>query len=138
MLIREGGKQQFSWVKVSSQFFGSLQLTLLKMINYVVICLQPINRRRVGSPSKGHSSTIRVELNTSDESSTISLDNELSSLELDLGAEPLGPSIDSPDLEKLISDDLYCVNFSPRSLDLRHRIHLDRRSWLEVKDPLHR
>ncbi len=109
------------------------------MIKFVVICLQPINRRRVGSPSKDHSSTIRVVSNSSDASSTISLDNELNSLELDLGVEPLSfSSIDSRDLEKPIRNYAYYANLSPPNLDLRHRIHLDRRSWLEVKDPLHR
>ncbi len=96
------------------------------------MCLQPINRRRVGSPSKDHSLTINMEVDSSGGESSV-LDNESN-----LMGSYLGPDSPASNLDNAMKSESYYMKFSPPILDLRHRIHLDRRSWLEVKDPLHR
>ncbi len=138
MLIKEnGGKQKFGLMFPAS--FRSIAIYVFRRneLNYH-FPPQPINRRRVGSPIMDHSSSFRVVL-SSDEGSSTSTATEFNSLELDLGV--VNHSIVSnrdETLEKPLSFDSFCSSFGPRSTHYRHRIHLDRRSWLEVKDPLHR
>ncbi len=95
----------------------------------------------MGSPNKYHSSTIRVVLNSSDDENSTSFstssDDEFTSLVLNLGESHLSSSSNDESSEDLKCDSFY-ANLSPLNRHSRNRIHLDRRSWLEVKDPSHR